>query len=325
MKNIKVFGLNSSKAFAESVCDYLDVPLSAHTEKYFPDKEPYIKSDTNVRGSDVYIIQSLYSDDNESVNDKFIKICFFIGSLRDASADRITLVAPYLSFQRSDRKTESRAGITTKYMPMMLESVGLDRILSMDVHNLSAFQTGFRIPTDHLEAKNLTVDYISKQIKDCHEDISVLSPDSGGTGRAERFRKALATKLNRKVGLVHLDKIREGSIVHGTTISDDVKGKLVIAVDDMIASGSTLAKCEEAANKAGGILWAACATHGLMVGEVNSFLSKLNRVIISDTIMQTRLSDEIKEKTTILSTSKLFARAIRRIHEDGGSISDLLR
>ncbi len=325
MRNLRIFGLHATHKFAEAVSDHLDVGLSKHVEKYFSDREPYIRAEENVRGCDVYVVQSLYSDADESVNDKFIKLLYFIGSLKDASAERVTAVVPYLAFQRQDRKTESRAGITTKYMPMMLESVGLDRILSMDVHNLSAFQTGFRIPTDHLEAKNLTVDYVSKQIKDCTEDISVLSPDSGGTGRAERFRKALATKLNRKVGLVHLDKIREGSIVHGTTISDDVKGKLVIAVDDMIASGSTLAKCEETVNKAGGTLWAACATHGLMVGEVNSFLSKLNRVIISDTIIQTKLSDEIKEKTIVLSTTKLFARAIRRIHEDGGSISDLLR
>lgn len=317
--------MQATQKFAEAVADHLDVGLAKHIEKYFPDREPYLRAEENVRGCDVYVIQSLYTDQDESVNDKFIKLLYFIGSLKDASAERITAVIPYLPFQRQDRKTESRAGITTKYMPMLFESIGLDRILSIDVHNLSAFQTGFRIPTDHLEAKNLTVEYVSKQLKDQSEEIAVLSPDSGGTGRAERFRKSLASKLNRKVTLVHLDKIREGSIVHGTTISDDVKGKLVIVVDDMIASGSTLAKCAETVEQAGGLLWAACATHGLMVGDVNSNLAKLNKIILTDTILQTRLSNEIKEKTTILSTAKLFARAIRRIHDEGGSISDLLR
>lgn len=325
MKSLRIFGMQATQKFAEAVADHLDVGLTRHIEKYFPDKEPYLRAEENVRGCDVYVIQSLYTDQDETVNDKFIKLLYLIGSLKDASADRVTAVLPYFGYQRQDRKTESRAPITTKYVAMMLEAVGTDRVLSMDVHCLSVFQNSIRIPTDHLEAKNLIVDYISKQLKEHPEDIAVLAPDSGGSGRADRFRKSLSTKTNKKVDLVHLDKIREGSIVHGTTISNDVKGKLVIVVDDMIASGSTLAKCAETVEQAGGLLWAACATHGLMVGEVNSNLAKLNKVIITDTIVQTRLSNEIKERTVILSTTKLFARAIRRIHDEGGSISDLLR
>lgn len=325
MKSLRIFGMQATQKFAEAVADHLDVGLTRHIERYFPDKEPYLRAEENVRGCDVYVIQSLYTDQDETVNDKFIKLLYLIGSLKDASADRVTAVLPYFGYQRQDRKTESRAPITTKYVAMMLEAVGTDRVLSMDVHCLSVFQNSIRIPTDHLEAKNLIVDYISKQLKEHPEDIAVLAPDSGGSGRADRFRKSLSTKTNKKVDLVHLDKIREGSIVHGTTISNDVKGKLVIVVDDMIASGSTLAKCAETVEQAGGLLWAACATHGLMVGEVNSNLAKLNKVIITDTIVQTRLSNEIKERTVILSTTKLFARAIRRIHDEGGSISDLLR
>lgn len=325
MKNLRIFGMHSTQKYAESVADYLDINLTRHIEKYFPDKEPYLRAEENVRGCDVYVVQSLYTDENETVNDKFIKLLYLIGSLKDASADRVTAVIPYFGYQRQDRKTESRAPITTKYVAMLLEAVGVNRVLSMDVHNLSVFQNSIRIPTDHLEAKNLIVDYIAKQLKERGEDMAVLAPDSGGAGRAERFRKSLTVKLNKKVDLVHLDKVREGSVVHGTTISNDVRGKLVIVVDDMIASGSTLAKCAETVEKAGGILWAACATHGLMVGEVNSNLAKLNKIIITDTIEQTRLSNKVKEKTTILSTTKLFARAIRRIHDEGGSISDLLR
>ena len=325
MNNLRVFGMEATQRFASEVADYLDVNLNRHIEKYFPDREPYVRADENVRGCDVYVIQSLYTDQNESVNDKFVKLLYFIGSLKGASADRVTAVIPYFGYQRQDRKTESRAPVTTQYVAMLLEAVGANRILGMDVHSLAVFQNTLRIPTDHLEAKNLIVDYAFKQLKNKTEEIAVLSPDSGGTGRAERFRKALASKLNKKVILVHLDKIREGNIVHGTTISDDVKGKIVIAVDDMISSGSTLAKCVETVEKGGGVLWAACATHGLMVGDVNLNLAKINKIIITDTIEQVRITPEIKEKTVILPTTRLFAKAIRRIHDEGGSISDLLR
>jgi ribose-phosphate pyrophosphokinase len=324
MNNLRVFGMNATAKFAEAVADHLDINLSKHVEKYFSDKEPYVRADENVRGCDCYIIQSLYSDENESVNDKFMKLCFFIGSLWDASADRITLVAPYLSYQRQDRKTESRAGIHTKYMSMMLENVGLKRVLTMDVHSLKVYQNAVRCRTDHLEAKNLMVDYFVQELKDSTAEIAVLSPDSGGTERSERFRKKLAIKMNRKIDLVHMDKVREGDIVHGSRITDDVKGKIILVVDDMIASGSTLVKAHETVEKFGGTLYASCATHPLCVGNVNDNLAKLNRLVVTDTI-PLRVSDEIKAKIKVLSTTKLFARAIRRIHDEGGSISDLLR
>jgi ribose-phosphate pyrophosphokinase len=324
MNNLRVFGMNATSKYAEAVADHLDVGLSKHIEKYFPDKEPYVRADENVRGCDCYVIQSLYSDETESVNDKFMKLCFFIGSLWDASADRITLVAPYLCYQRQDRKTESRAGIHTKYTAMMLEQAGLRRILTMDVHSLKVYQNCFRCRTDHLEAKNLMADYIVNELKSDSREIAVLAPDSGGTDRADRFRKKVAVKMNRKVDLIHLDKIREGDVVHGSRVTDDVKDKIIVVEDDMIASGSTLVKAHETVEKFGGTLYAACATHPLCVGNVNENLAKLKRLVVTDTI-PLRVSDEIKAKTKVLSTTKLFARAIRRIHDEGGSISDLLR
>ncbi len=324
--NLKIFGMNATQRFAIEVADHVDIKLSKHIERYFPDKEPFVRSDENVRGCDVYVIQSLYTDDNESVNDKFTKLLYFIGSLRDASAKNVNLIIPYLSYLRQDRKTESRAPITSKYVATLLESMKVDRILSMDVHSLSVFQSSIRVPTDHLEAKNLIVDYITKKLIKTKKEVVVLAPDSGGAGRADRFRKSLSLRMNRKVSLVHLDKIRDGSEVYGSTISDDVKGKIVIAVDDMISSGSTLAKCEETVEKFGGIFWGACATHGLFVGDINSNLSKLKRIIITDTIDRlSHLSNEIRNKLVILPTTKLFARAIRRTHDEGGSISDLLK
>lgn len=130
--------------------------------------------------------------------------------------------------------------------------------------------------------------------------------------------------MNRKIDLVHMVKIREGDVVHGSRITDDVEGKTILVVDDMIASGSTLVKASETVEQSGGTLYAACATHPLRVGNVNDNLAKLNRLIVTDTI-PLRVSDDIKAKIKVLSTAKMFARAIRRIHDEGGSISDLLR
>jgi ribose-phosphate pyrophosphokinase len=315
--------MQSSKTYALEIADYLDVKLAEHVEKSFVDKELYIRADENVRACDCYIIQSLFSDSKESVNDKFTKLLIFIRSLKDASATRVTAVFPYLAYLRQDRKTESRAPVTTKYLAQILEAVGCDRILAMDVHNLSAFQCAFRIPTDTLEAKNLFVDYVAEQLKTETKEIVVLNPDAGGVGRSDRFAKALCIRLKKDVPVVYLNKIREDGHVKGNRIVGDIKDKLVLAIDDMISSGSTLAKCYEATMAAGGELWGVCVTHGLFVDNAVANLAKLNRIIVTDTIGPPPA--DLKSKLTIISTSKIFAKAIRRIHDEGGSISDLLK
>lgn len=326
MGNFRIFGLNSSQDFATKVANHLDVELSEVAESYFSDHEPYIRSSVNVRDCDVYIIQSLYHDKSESVADKFLKLLVFIGSLRDASARRITAVMPYLAFQRQDRKTESRAPITTKYIAKALESAGLDRLLTMDVHNLAAFQNAFRIQTDTLEAKNLIADFIAEQLQEL-EHIVVLSPDSGGMSRAKRFRQALATRLKRDIGLAYLDKNHYGDGISANDIIGDVSGKVVVAVDDMISSGATLAACDKVVEARGGALWAVCATHGLFVGKVNENMASMKRIVVTDTIDSNsrELNAEVFEKLHVISAAKMFSQAIRRTHEEGGSISDLLK
>lgn len=331
----RLFGLNDSREFSGRVSEFLDVPLSKHVEFYFDDKEPYLRSDVNVRGCDVYVIQSLYSDEKESVSEKFAKLLFFIGSLVDASARRITAVVPYLGFSRQDRKTESRAPITAKYVAILLESVGCNRLVTMDVHNLSAFQNGFRIQTDTLEAKNLLADYVSDNIKlslsDGNDSIDpaaalknlvVLSPDAGGMTRAMRFRKSLGKKLGTDVGLSYLDKVRTFDKVEGFNIIGDVEKKDVVIVDDIISTGGTLKECKRAVEKNGGSVWGACATHGLFVGEAINNLEDFERIIVTDTVAPFRF--ERCSNLKIISTSRMFSQAIRRTHEEGGSISDLL-
>ena len=349
MHNFRLFGFNGSRAFAQRVARFLDVPVARHIERYFSDGEPYVRSDVNVRGCDVYVIASLYSDEKQTVGEKFTQLVFFVGSLVDASARRITVVTPYLPYARQDRKTESRAPISTKYFAQCMEAVGANRVLAMDAHNLSAFQNAFRIPTDNLEAKNLMADFLcgvdagtdsdgDPQPVEEHvpeplirdpKNLVVLAPDSGGVGRAKRFRNALERRLRQsnQIDVVYLDKERiSGREVQGSKIVGNVEGKRVIILDDMISSGGTIALCAATVEKHGGEVWAACATHGLFVGDADKNLAAIPRVVVTDTIRPFRL-DPAKWNGRLfqIPTAMMFAQAIRRTHEEGGSISDLLK
>jgi ribose-phosphate pyrophosphokinase len=331
MKELRLFGMKGTRTFALQVAQHLDTELSLHTEDYFADNECYVHSDVNVRGYDVFVIQSLHTSPKENIADRFAKLLFLIGSLRDASAGRITAVIPYFGYSRQDRKTESRVGVVTKYVAQLLESVGTDRVLTLDIHSLQALQNGFRVPTDNLEAKNLLADWTAENAEN-PDKLVILSPDAGGMGRAERFRKALMKRLNVNVGLAYLDKRHEtkpdptsGKVIQAANIIGNVKGCDVVVVDDMISSGATLGEANAFVAAAGGRIWAAEATHALFVGKVNENLIPLNQVVVTDSIDSERVLPELRKKLRILSTTRLFAQAIRRIHEEGGSISDLLK
>ena len=349
MNNFRLFGLEGSRPFAQRVARYLDVPVARLIEDWFADKEPYIRSDVNVRGCDVYVISSLYSDADQTVSEKFTKLLFFIGSLVDASARRITVVAPYLPYSRQDRKTESRAPISIKYFAQCIEAVGANRVLTMDVHNLSAMQNAFRIPTDNLEAKNLIADYLcgvdsgaesdgvpcpvdhhmAEPLVNSADELVVLAPDSGGLGRARRFRNALELRLGlqNQISVVYLDKERSSTgQVRGSKIVGDVSGRQVIILDDMISSGSTVALAADAVQQHGGEVWAICATHGMFVGRAKEHLANVGRILVTDTIVPFQVGGSPWDgRLTVIPTAMMFAQAIRRTHEEGGSISDLLK
>ncbi len=343
--SIKLFGIAGAKEFAKKVAYNLDVPLSNHVEKHFEDGELYVRSDENVRGCDVYVIASLYEDANFSVSEKLTSLLIFIGSLKDASAQRISVVVPYFAYARQDRKCESRAPITSKYIAQLIEAMGTNRLLTMDVHNLSAFQNSFRIPTDNLEARNLLIDFLVGIDRDGQkveaviseklpQDIVFLSPDSGGMSRTKWFARSLEKRIqtinpSQTVGLAYFDKERLSSTeVRGNEIIGNVKDKSVIIVDDLISSGRTIQLASQAVTKFGGNVWAACATHGLFTGDAANNLAEIKRIIVSDTIPPFRLANKGSNDRiglNVISTTKLFASAIRRTHEDGGSISQLLQ
>ncbi len=322
---LKLFALDGSRDFGAKVAGVLNMKLSRQYERFFPDGECYVRPRVNVRRSHVYVIQSLYSDRRQTINDKLKKLYTFIGAAVDASASEVVAVVPYLGYARSDRKVKSREPVITKYIAEHLESIGTTRILTMDVHNLGSFQNAYRTcRSDNLECKVEFASHMAKELDGVEStDISVLSPDAGGMPRARRFRGALEKRLGPGTALAFLDKEHNAERVRATQIVGEVR-PVMIVVDDMIASGSTIKLAIEAAHKYGAERIYAVATHGLFVGDVNDNLNhpQLYKLVISDTIEPFRLSEQILAKTDIVPTTNLFAEAIRRTYT-GESLSDL--
>ncbi len=193
-----LFALNASRPYGERVASALGLPLAGHEEREFEDGEHKARPLENVRGRDVYVIHSLYGEPGISANDKLVRLLFFIGALKDASAARVTAICPYLAYSRKDRRSKPRDPVSSRYVAQLFEAVGTDRMVTLDVHNLAAYQNAFRIPAEHLEARGLFVAWFAARLQD--ENLVVVSPDAGGVKRADALRDSLARALGRPVG-----------------------------------------------------------------------------------------------------------------------------
>ena len=321
---IALFALNDSQEFGQKVSQALSLPLSQHEEREFEAGEHKSRPLVSVRGKDIYVIQSLHGDTLHSANDKLCRLLFFIGALKDASAARITAIAPYLCYSRKDRKTKSRDPVTTRYVAALFEAVGCDRVVTLDVHNLAAFQNAFRCTTEHLEAKTLFVRHFVPLIGD--RDVTVVSPDVGGAKRVEQFRLALSRALDREVTTAFVEKYRSSGVVSGQAIVGEVRDRVAIIIDDMICGGTTIARAAEACRSKGAARVYAAASHGVFTEKANQVLAipALDRIAIADAIPPFRLtSPEVLSKLDMVASAPLVAAAIRRMHE-GGSVVELM-
>lgn len=319
-----LFALDASRDFGAEVARHLGLPLSPHEERNFDDGEHKSRPLANVRGRDVFVVQSLHSDAAQSVNDKLCRLLFFIGALKDASAASVTAIVPYLAYARKDQKSKPRDPVTTRYVAGMFEAVGTDRVVTLDVHNLAAFQNAFRCATDHLRADGLFVQHFAPLLQG--GEAVVVSPDAGGIKRAERFRQRLAAALGRPVAAAFAEKHRSGGVLSGELIVGDVQGRCAIILDDLIGTGSTIARTVTACRSLGATSVYAAASHGLFVGDAAQLLADdaLTGIVVTDTVPPSRLGEgKARAKLTLLSSAQLFAQAIRRI-DAGGSIVELL-
>ncbi len=321
---IALFSLSDGQALLERVCERLSVDPGQLEEREFEDGEHKIRPLQSVRGGDVYLVQSLYGGEKLSVNDKLMRVLFFLAAVRDAGARRVTAVVPYLCYSRKDMRTKARDPVSTRYVAELFESVGVDRLVTMDVHNRAAFQNAFRIPTEHLTAGITFVEKLAPRID--AGDAVVVSPDAGGVKRAERVRQLLQKRLGRPVGSAFIEKFRSEGKVRGGTVVGDVQDRIAIIVDDLISSGTTLAHAASGCLEQGASSAVAAVTHGVFSADAEEVIgdSKLERLLVMDTIPVGRFDgDEFNQRLEVLDCSELLASAIECLHTDG-SIVDLV-
>ena len=309
-EQLKLFTGNSNLDLAREICAYLGMPLGEAIVSSFSDGEIRVKIEENVRGGDVFVVQSTC----EPVNRSIMELLIMIDALRRSSASRITAVIPYYGYGRQDRKDQPRVPITAKLIADLITTAGTDRVLTMDLH-AGQIQGFFNIPVDHLYATPVLLDYISKQ---GGSDLVVVSPDAGGVERARAFAKRL------QAGLAIIDKRREGpNKAQMMNIIGDVDGRNVLLVDDMIDTAGTIVQGARAcADKGARRVWAGC-THPVLSGPALERVQEscLAEVIVTNTI-PLHGKEQLCPKLKVLSVASLLGESISRIHEEE-SVSSL--
>jgi ribose-phosphate pyrophosphokinase len=308
---LKIFSGNSNPHLAEAITRYMGIPLGVATVGSFSDGEIQVEFKENVRGMDVFVLQSTC----QPVNDNIMELLVMVDALKRASASRVTAVLPYYGYARQDRKVASRAPITAKLIADIITAAGVDRVLTIDLH-AGQIQGFFDIPVDHLYAGPI----MAEAIKANHftSECTVVSPDAGGVERARAFAKRLGSSL------AIIDKRRakpnESEVMN---VIGDVTGKDAILLDDMVDTAGTLVKAAQALGNAGARSIYACCTHPVLSGEAVEKLneSPIKKLYITDTIPTDEKGLKCP-KLQVESVAPLLGEAISRIHREV-SVSEL--
>jgi ribose-phosphate pyrophosphokinase len=306
-----VFAGNASRGLAEGICKELGMELGAAKVRRFSDGEIFIEIDDNVRGADVFVIQSTSSPGNDHI----MELLLLLDAFKRASAKRVTAVIPYYGYARQDRKVAPRVPISAKLVADLLETAGASRVMTMELH-AGQIQGFFNIPVDNLYANPILLPGILKAVGDL--PVAVVSPDAGGVERA----RAYAKRLDASLAIIDKRRAKPGQ-VEEMRIIGDVSGCAAVIVDDMIDTAGTMCAAAQAVMDAGASRVMAAATHGVLSGPAMERLgaSALDTLIITDTIAPR--PDVIAEpRLQLVGVAELMAEAISRIHEEA-SISSL--
>jgi len=303
MTKLKIFSGTSNPDLAREICEYLNLPLGQVKLRRFSDGEVNFQILENVRGADVFLLQPSCPPANESI----MELLLMVDAFKRASASRITAVMPYYGYARQDRKDRPRVPISAKVLADLLIAVGVDRLLTMDLH-AGQIQGFFNIPVDHLYATPVILDFLRELDVG---NLMIVSPDAGGVERARFFAKYLETSL------AIIDKRRpeenQAEVMH---IIGDVDGRDVLIVDDLIDTAGTIVKATEALRKAGAKRLLAAATHPVLSGPAIDRLEKSDyeMIIVTDSIP---LPEEKRiPKIKVLSVAQLLGEAILSIHQE---------
>ncbi len=308
---MKVLTCNSNRPLAEAIGAYLNLPLTKASVRRFSDLEIFVEIHENVRGEDVFVVQST----SYPANDNLMELLVALDALRRASARRVTAVIPYYGYARQDRKSGSRTPISAKLVANLITTAGADRVLTMDLH-AAQIQGFFDIPTDNLYSAPVFVKDIQEQYDG--DELCVVSPDVGGVLRA----RAIAKRLEADLAII--DKRRErAGVSEVMNVIGDVKGRRCILIDDIVDSGGTLCNAAEALIDHGATAVSAYITHGVLSGGAVARItaSPLDAMVLTDSTQATeavRIAHNIRQ----ISIAPLMAEAMRRISEER-SVSSL--
>jgi len=313
---LKIFTGNASQELAKSIvdklrnkADYANMKLGNSKAQVFGDTECDIRIDETVRGMDIFVVQSIAPSATRSSNDYLMELLIMIDALRRSSAGRITAVVPYLGYARQDRRDRSHAPISAKLVADMITSAGANRILSMDLHSPQV-QGFFNIPFDHLSAVYTFVNYYNSKGYNLKDQFAVVSPDFGSVSRCSIF----AEKLNIPLSIIEKRRNNATGEPYVANFIGDVRGRNVILLDDVIASGGSLREVTARLKKEGAQDIYACVTHPMLTGNAMEEVenSPIKEFIVLDTIA---IPPEKRHKKILrLSVAQLFADAIDGIH-----------
>ena len=307
---MKLLSCNSNIRLSEEIAKNLDIPLTKASVRKFSDEEIFVEVNENVRGQDVYVLQST----SKPANDNLIELLVCIDALKRASANQITAVIPYFGYARQDRKPGPRTPITAKLVANLLTTSGADRVLTIDLH-AGQIQGFFDIPVDNLYAAPILLSDIKKNF-DINNTV-IISPDVGGVVRA----RYIANRLNTSLAIV--DKRREAANVSEVlNIIGEVDGKDCILIDDIVDTAGTLTNASEALLKVGASSVSAYVSHGVLSGPALQRIkqSSLKELVTTNTIIE--IKNENKNKIRRLSVAPLIAEAVKRI-DNHSSVSSL--
>ncbi len=305
-----VFSGSGSRRLTARICDYLHIPQGKNETLYFSDGNIFVRILENVRGRRVYLVQSTVFP----ANDNFMELLFWIDAFKRAGAESVTVIIPYFSYAKGDKKDEPRVSIRARVCADAIEAAGADRVVTMDLH-APQIQGFFHLPVDNLYALPIIVDCI--QAKEL-EDIIVVSPDVGFAKQARKY----ASLLGVSIAIADKERIAHDEKATILQIIGDVKGKTAVVVDDFTISGGTLANVSVKLMENGAKAVYAVVTHGVLTsGSVERIdKSPIKQLLITDTVENQPV--QFSDKIEVVSVASLFAEAIKRIH-NRESISEM--
>jgi len=304
---VKIFSGTSNLPLAKSICSSIGIELGKCTVSSFPDGETFVKIDENIRGEDVYIVQSTCPPTNHNLMEMFI----MMDAVRRASAMRLTAVLPFYGYARQDRKDQPRVPITAKLVANLLVAAGANRVLTMDLH-AQQIQGFFDIPVDHLYAAPVMYDYLKQ--KDI-PDLVVVSPDVGGIKMAHAYSQFLGASL-----AIVAKRRKSATEVESMTVIGEIRGKNVLMTDDLTETAGTLTTAATLLKRKGAKRIYACVSHALLndMGIDRLRKSKIDELITTDTVLRPAIDGV---RITTLSVAGLLGEAIKRIHSNSSVTS----